>query len=211
MSEEEIAYLFETALEKKCFFETKLLCESKNTRGAGVAYGEIIHHYKNEDYAPADRRFKNLSEIREYAKENPVILVIDSMIGYDSDKLYNFCKGFIINDFSFSEKHYPRSISNYVKDKPVAVIDSALGLCRKELGRVPRDGRKTLFEKFPDDQNYHVEIVGGKKYSVMYDAENTICYDPSKVLLPDGANVRLECKDGTATVCELNPVQYIQN
>ena len=71
------------------------------------------------------------------------------------------------------------------------------------MDRVPHDERKTLFEKFPDNLNYGVEIIEGKKYSIIYNVKNTICYDPSKVKLPEGINIRLECKDGKATVYEI--------
>ncbi len=179
------------------------IAESDMVWKDGVAEGEIIHYWQFDNYRPSDRRFKDILDIKKYAKENPVILVVDLMIGSGGySPLCDSCEGIIMNDFPVSGSHKPNpNIKPQIKDKPIAVIDYALGLHRKELERVPYENRKELWEKYPTNLHRPTDIIDGKKYSVMIeDGNEEIFYDSDRVLLKEGQKVRLECKDGKAVV-----------
>ncbi len=189
------------------------IAESDRVWRDGVAEGEIIHYWQSNNSGYSDGRFKTNSDIKEYAKDHPVILVVDLMIGAGTyDPLKELCEGFIMNDFPVSGSHKPNPNIKFqirydsgrepkVKDQPIGIIDYALGLHRKELERVPYEDRKELWEKYPTNLNCPTDIIGGKQYSVMIeDGNNEIFYDSNRALLKERQKVRLECKAGKTVV-----------
>ncbi|MCK4730234.1 MAG: hypothetical protein KAT28_02845 [Candidatus Aenigmarchaeota archaeon] len=182
------------------------IAESDRVWKNGVAEGEIIRYWQSNKSEHSDGRFKTKSDIEKYAKDNPVILVVDLMIGSGTyNQLCDSCEGFIMNDFPGSSIDYPNpNIIPNVRDKPIAVMEYALGLHRKELERVPYENRKELWEKYPTNLNCPTDMIGGKQYSVMVeDGNEEIFYDSDRASLKEGQKVRLECKDGKAVVYEI--------
>lgn len=183
------------------------IAESEKVWKNGVAEGEILYYWQSDTYRPLD--YWNEEVIKKYAKEHDVILVIDLTVGWGGySQLYEHCKGFIMNDFPFSENHAPNpNIIPHIKDKPIAVIDYAMGLHRKELKRVPYEEREKLFEEFPDNLKYAVNKIEGKKYAVMVDDKSLsideVIYSKERALLKEGQKIRLECKNGKCEVYEI--------
>lgn len=192
----------------------KKLIESGRTMRDGTVEGEIIHYWQSEDYVPSDCRFKDVGELQEYAKKHPVILVVDLMVGSGTYTLLSkYCKGFIMNDFLGSDSHEPNpNIITATKKKPIAVVNSALGLFREELENVKSDDFKPemfdewnqRYEKSDPHRFRSVERREDGMHYILYKDDWDIKYDPSKVLLPEGTKVRLECKDGKVTVYKLD-------